>query len=154
MGPSKGRYDAENRVRVQVKIKADRQLWIPQHNRAPEYSLGWNEKEPPKYFSRDFDPNVYGTIDPAPSHRCDLFLLGWHGIRPDQTERTGADQTNPDEYEFFIVAVTNLTPAAKTLRVRDAFERFGKPNGAGPWSFRELPEALDAAADDFLRSTS
>jgi hypothetical protein len=44
----RGRHELGNRVRVQVKIKADKQLWIPRHNRPSEYSLGWNEKDPPK----------------------------------------------------------------------------------------------------------
>ncbi len=147
----RGRYDAANRVRVQVKIKADKQLWIPQHNRPSEYSLGWNDKDPPKYFSRDFDPNIYGPIDPAPSHRCDLFLLGWHGLRPEQKDRHGADQTIPDEYDF-LIAPADLLRGEKSLRVSEAFKSFGKPGDTGPWSYRELPAALDAAADAFLQS--
>lgn len=151
----RGRHDAGNRVRIQVKIKADKQLWKPQKIGRPKFSLGWNDKEPPKFFASDFDPSIYGGIEPPPSHRCDLFLLGWHGKRPDQTERRHSNQANPGEYDFLIAAVTDLLPAATSLPVSsDVFERFGKPEGAGQWSYQELPKALDAAADEYLRSRS
>jgi hypothetical protein len=81
-------------------------------------------------------------------------LLGWHGIRPGQTLRKGADQTIPDEYDFLIASVSALEPGCKTIRINEAYEKFGKTSGAGPWSYRELPGALDSAADAFLHSNS
>ena len=150
----RGRHDAGTRVRVQVKIKADVQLWVPRVGQPAQYSLGWNENDPPSYFEKDFDPSLFGSIEPPPSCRCDIFLFGWHGIRPGQSERRVKDQSNPNEYDFFIASTSDLAPGAKTLRVNLAYEKFAKPSGAGPWSFQELPEALNLAADKFLQPPS
>ncbi len=148
----RGRNDIGSRVRVQIKIKADKQLWKPQKERPHEYSLGWNEKDAPKYFERDFAKDVFGAIEKPPSYRCDLFLLGWHGLRPEETARRRLNQADPNEYDFFI-AGANALNNAKTLRVQAAFQKYGKAKEE-PWSFSEIPEALDAAADNFLLSSS
>ena len=149
----RGRFDRGDRVRVQIKIKADVQLWKSQKDQPHKYTLGWNNKDAPKYFERDFEKAVFGTIEPPPSYRCDLFLLGWHGLGPQETTRRHFDQTVPDDYDFFIALVDELKEA-RTLRVADAFQRFGTTTGGGPWTFSDLPKALDAAADRFLKVRS
>lgn len=135
-----------DRVRFQVKAKAARKLWKPQQERPFEYSLGWKEAEKlPSYFDRDFPKDVYGECE-ATGHRCDFFLLVWHGPNPATGEMLRGDaQSNPENYDYFIVPTSDW-PSAKKVLARQLFERYE------PTSFADLPARLNLTADEFLRS--
>jgi len=138
----RGSHAEDNRVRFQVKVSAEKQLWERQAP-ARTFSLGWADtNELPGYFLADFPRDLVGEIE-LTGYRCDFFLLAWHGPHP----LTGApvrrdDQSDPNAYDYFIVPASALT--AKSLGVRAVFERFQKPI-----DFSGLPVALNDAADHF-----
>lgn len=145
----RGTGEGNDRVRFQVKAKASRQLWKPQRERPYEYDLGWKDAETlPAYFERDFPTTVFGDCEPA-GHRCDFFLLAWHGPNPVTGQMSRREQqSNPGNYDYFIVPCSSLGPNAgsvvKKLPARQLFERFEAI------SFGELPARLNLAADSFV----
>lgn len=144
----RGTAATSDRVRFQVKAKAARQLWKPQHERPFEYNLGWKSAEKlPAYFDRDFPKGVYGECEAA-GHRCDFFLLVWHGPNPVTGEmRRGDQQSNPENYDYFIVPSCEW-PGAKKVLTKQLFERY---DAIG---LSELPACLNLAADQFLEAVS
>lgn len=134
----RGTARAGDRVRVQMKAAAHRQLWAPPERHDPCYELGPATKEPPEYFTTNFDPELIGAFEPL-GYRADLFLLAWH---------EQGSQADPRTYEFYVLPVTELQTLPKRPLVRRV--RAGRQ----PVSLDELPEALNAAADAFLASTS
>jgi len=106
----RGTGAGKDRVRFQVKVKAAKQIWTPVKERPPVFDLGWKKnKELPSYFERDFPLDKHGVCE-ASGHRCDFFLLAWHGPDP-ITNQPVADeaQSNPHNYRFFIAPVSEMT---------------------------------------------
>jgi hypothetical protein len=144
----RGTGAAGDRVRFQVKAKAARQLWKPQHERPFEYNLGWRDVEKlPSYFDRDFPKEVYGECETA-GHRCDFFLLVWHGPNLATGEmHKGDQQSNPENYDYFVVPSSEL-PGAKKVLAKQLFERYE------PIGFPELAARLNVVADRFLETAT
>ena len=80
----------------------------------------------------------------------------WVGMACSQVKRRGVDQIKPTRMNTISLLQARLIFCrdAKSLRVNDAFKGFGKSDGSGPWSYRELPEALDSAAGGFLTAAA
>lgn len=134
----RGTAKTNDRVRVQVKAKAAKQLWTPQREREPYYELGVSTDETaPAYFARDYPVEIFGECE-ASGYRTDLFLLAWH---------TNGTQSDPTNYDYFIVPVSELA-RAPTLPKRIAVRGLSPAYTAS--TFADLPERLNAAAEACL----
>jgi hypothetical protein len=139
-------------VRFQVRAKAFQQLFEPDAPSRHEYSLGWkSSKKLPAYFARDFDPLLIGDCE-LQGYRTDLFLFAWHGPHPITHNVTHRDdQSDPNNYDYFIWPA-RAPPSANDRPLRNLAIRHLFAGDRGPITFAALPAALNAAADEFLRS--
>lgn len=96
-------------------------------------------------FRPGLPKDVYGECE-ATGHRCDFFLLVWHGPNPVSGEmRRGDAQSNPENYDYFIVPVSDW-PGAKKVQAKQLFKSYE------PIGFADLPARLNLVADGFLES--
>lgn len=132
----RGTAKAADRVRVQVKAKAAKQLWTPQKEYVPAFDLGLSKKEEaPSYFARDYPEETFGICEAA-GYRTDLFLLAWH---------SSGRQADPNNYSFYMVPAATLSDASSTPPRRLTVAQLSAEYEAA--TFAQLPAKLNAAAD-------
>jgi hypothetical protein len=94
-GPDTAQFPA--RVRIQVKNSARIQTWNVESGKLSNCQFDLKYSKRPFYFERDFQGvpcEEYGFM-------CDVFVLCYHSVE----DASEADQTDPDQWEFFIVPV-------------------------------------------------
>jgi hypothetical protein len=120
------------RVRIQVKNSARLQTWHTSANKPSDSLFNLKFSKRPGYFERDF-PDVpceeYGFM-------CDVFVLCHHPIETLEL----ADQTDPAQWEFYIVPVVGNNIAVTSAEIEAAAEKL-KTSGKGSYCQRR-PDTL------------
>lgn len=111
------------RIRIQVKNSARLQIWNTKSGKLSDCSYNLTFRKRPRYFDQD-NPNTpceeYGFM-------CDLFILCLH--KEENPEK--ADQTDPEQWDFYLVPVigdlTAVTDAERTY-ANEQLIKNGKPS--------------------------
>ncbi len=114
--------DFPDRIRVQVKNSAARQIWHTDKDSTSKCQWMLSYRKRPDYLGMD------GVQIPCEKQgfMCDIFILCLHDRSDDH-----ADQRDPHQWKFYLVPVigpnTSLTPVELEY-VKGMFEKTGKPS--------------------------
>lgn len=106
------RGTGSNRIRIQVRQCAARQLWGFTKNMKLQF--GW-KKNPPSYFHRD---NPGEQIE-SEGWFCDLFIFGLHLIKDES-----ADQVDPKQWEFLVIPTSDLEYGRNSMVLSKALDKW------------------------------
>jgi hypothetical protein len=107
------RGDNEDRVRIQVKQCAARQLWGK--TKCMIFSFPWSDKVP-AFIGRDF-PNEAVEKD---GWFCELFVVGVHDVEDEAI----CDQTDPSQWQFLVVPSCELKRRQSSMTLNKAMKRW------------------------------
>jgi hypothetical protein len=125
------RGTGKDRVRIQVKQCAARQLWGK--TKCMTFQFPWSNQVPP-YVHRDY-PNEAFEKD---GWFCELFIVGVHAIEDENL----CDQTDPSQWQFMIVPSRELKRGQSSMTLSKAVKRWP------PVSFAQLKSAVDGKLNE------
>lgn len=119
-----------NRVRIQLKQSAAKQLWTPRKKAIHAFSTQIKNK--PSYFERDHP----GEQIEEKGRFCELFIFAWHGIL-DET----CDQRNPSQWSFYVVPEKSLG-SKNSIQLTNLEGSWLEQNGGQKTSWIELGKVV------------
>lgn len=123
------RGNGPDRVRIQVKQSAARQLWGK--TKEMTFRFPWSEKVP-NYFFRD---NPEEAIESS-GWFCDLFVVGLHIIDDDT-----CDQMDVNQWKFMVVPTNELPAGRRSMPIERAVKKWP------PVSWQDLRAAVEVYAN-------
>jgi hypothetical protein len=102
-----------NRIRIQVKNIALRQIWGK--TKTPTLVFGW-KANPPSYFERD-NPGI--KIEDK-GYFCELFVFCLHL----ETDKENVDQVDPQQWKFLVIPAKDLRQKRKSMVLSKALDKW------------------------------
>lgn len=103
----------ENRVRIQVKQCAARQLWG--RTKRMIFQFPWSDHVPP-YIKRDHADEALEND----GWFCELFIVGVHSV----DDEVACDQTDPTQWQFMVVPSCELKPSQNSMSLEKAMKQW------------------------------
>lgn len=122
------RGHGENRVRIQVRQMAARQLWGETARQV--ISFGW-KSSPPSYFFRDHP----GDAIENEGWFCDVFVIGVHR----ECDEAITDTLDVAQWQFLVIPTCDLKRGLNTMTLAKALKRWHLT----PWA--SLAAQVDSA---------
>jgi hypothetical protein len=130
---------AAERVRIQVRQSAMRQLWKRPKHLKPSFET--RTKPKPSYTERDHP----GILIEKEGRFCEIFIFAWHGI-----DDASCDQRLPEQWQFFVLPERALGTRKKAT-LAELQNAWLTDNGGRNASWETLRNAVEEVSHDLKK---
>lgn len=127
------------RVRIQVRQSAMRQLWKRPKNLKPSFAT--KAKSKPSYTEREHP----GIVIENEGRFCEIFIFAWHAF-----DDASCDQRLPEQWQFFVVPERALG-IRKKVTMAELQSAWLTDNGGHNASWETLRDAVEEVSRDLRK---